>query len=199
MWELDHNKSWALKSWYFWSVVFEKTLESPLDFREIQPVNSKGNQSLLFIERTDAEAEASILWPPNMKNWLIGKDPDARKDGRQEEKGMREDEMVGWHHHFDGCEFEHVLEWWWTGKPGVLQSMGSQRVSLSDWETELNCLKILTHHTRLPNNKIFGMTWKLSFQECQWAFKLAAFNYFDHLAGRFKIRNSLKKKHTRKP
>ena len=87
-------------------MVFEKTLESPLDCKEIQPVNSKRNQSWIFIGRTDAEAETPILWPPDVKNWLIGKDPDAQKDGRQEEKGMTEDEMVGWHHRFDG----YVLE-----------------------------------------------------------------------------------------
>ena len=95
MWELDYKESWALKNWYFWTVVLEKTLESPLDYKEIKPVNPKGNQSWIFIGRTDAEAETPILWPPDAKNWLIGKDPDAGKDWRQEEKGMTEDEMVG--------------------------------------------------------------------------------------------------------
>ena len=101
MWDLDdldYNESWALKNWCFWAVVLEKTLESPLDSKEIQPVNPKGNWSWIFIERTDAEAEAPILWPPDEKNWLNGKDPDAGKDWRQEEKGMTEDEVVGWHH-----------------------------------------------------------------------------------------------------
>ena len=90
MWELDHNESWALKNWFFWTVVLEKTLESPFNFKEIQPVHSKGNQSWLFIGRTDAEAETLILWPPDVKNWLIGKNPDTGKDWGQEEKGMTE-------------------------------------------------------------------------------------------------------------
>ena len=102
MWELG----WALKNWCFWTVELEKTLESTLDCKEIQPVHPKGNQSWIFIVRTDAEAEAPILWPPDAKNWFIGKDPDAVKDWRQEEKGMTEDEMAGWHHRLDGHEFE---------------------------------------------------------------------------------------------
>ena len=105
MWELDHKESWALKNWCFWTVVLEKTLESPLDCKEIQPVHPKGHQSWIFIGRMDAEAEAPILWPLD-ENWLIGKNPDAGKDWRQEEKGMTEDEMVGWHHRLDGHEFE---------------------------------------------------------------------------------------------
>ena len=98
MWELDHKEIWAPKNWCFWTVVLEKTLESPLDSKEIQPVHPKGNQSWIFIWRTDAEAEAPILWPPDVKSWFNGKDPDAGEDWRQEEKGTREDEMVGWHH-----------------------------------------------------------------------------------------------------
>ena len=98
MWELDYKESWALKNWCFWIVVLEKTLESPLDCKEIQPVHPKGNQSWVFIERTDAEAETPVLWPPDVKNWLTGKDPDAGKDWRQEEKGTTENEMVGWYH-----------------------------------------------------------------------------------------------------
>ena len=90
----------------FWTVVLEQTLESPLDYKEIQPVYPKGGQSGIFIGRTDAEAETPILWPPDAKNWLIGKDPDAGKDWGQEEKGMTEDEMVGWHHRVNGHEFE---------------------------------------------------------------------------------------------
>ena len=104
--ELDCKESWAPKNWCFWNVVLEKTLDSPLDFKEIQPVPPKGNQSLIFIGRTDAEAEIPILCPPDAKNWLNGKDPDAGKDWRQEEKGTAEDEMVGWHHRLDGHEFE---------------------------------------------------------------------------------------------
>ena len=106
MWKLDYKESWALKNWCFWTVVLDKTLESPLDCKEIKQVNPKGNQSWLFIGRTDAEAETPKLWPPDAKNCLTGKDRDAGKDWRQEEKGTTEDEMVGWHHWFDGHEFE---------------------------------------------------------------------------------------------
>ena len=98
MWKLDYNESWVLKNWCFWTVVLEKTLKGPLDCKEIQPVPPKGNQSWIFIGRTDAEAETPVLWPPDAKNWLIWKDPDAGKDWRQEEKGTTEDEMVEWHH-----------------------------------------------------------------------------------------------------
>ena len=110
MWELDHKESWVLKNWCFWTVVLEKTLESPLDCKEIKPINPEGNQSWLFIGGTDGEAEAPILWPPDAKNWLIRKDPDARQDWRQEEKGMTEDEIVGWHHWLNGHEFEQAPE-----------------------------------------------------------------------------------------
>ena len=98
MWELDQKEGWVPKNWCFWTVVLEKTLECPLDSKEIKPVNPKGNQSWIFIGRTDAEAQASILLLPDVMNWLTGKDPDAGKDWRQEEKAMTEDEMVGWHH-----------------------------------------------------------------------------------------------------
>ena len=104
--ELNHKESWAPKNWCFGTVVLEKTLESPLDCEEIKPVCPKGDQSWVFIGSTNIEAEAPILWPPDVKNWIIGKDPDAGKDWRQEEKGMIEDEMVGWHHWLDGHEFE---------------------------------------------------------------------------------------------
>ena len=106
MWKLDYKESWAPKNWCFWTVVLEKTLESPLECREIQPVHPKGNQSWIFIGRTDAEAETPILWLQDMKNWLIWKDPDAGKDWRQEEKGTTEDEMIGWYSRLDGHEFE---------------------------------------------------------------------------------------------
>ena len=109
VWDLDHKESWMPKNWCFWTVVLEKTLESPLDCKEIKPVNPKGNQSWIFIGRMDAEAEASLLWPRGAKNWLIGKDPDAGKDWRQEEKGVTEDEIVWWHHQLDGHEFEQAL------------------------------------------------------------------------------------------
>ena len=106
MWELDCEESWVLKNWCFWTVVLEKTVESPSGCKEIQPVHPKGDQSWVFIGRTDAEAETSILWPPHAKSWLTGKDLDAGKDWGQEEKGMTEDEMAGWHHRLDGDEFE---------------------------------------------------------------------------------------------
>ena len=107
MWELDHKGSWVPKNWCFWTVVLEKTLESPLDYKDIQPVHPKGDQSWVFIGRTDAEAETPMLWPPDVKNRLIGKDPDAGKDWRQE-KGTTEDEMVGWHHRPNGHELEQA-------------------------------------------------------------------------------------------
>ena len=102
MWELDYKESWALKNWCFWTVLLEKTLESPLDCKKIKPVHPKGDQSWVFIGRTDVEAETLILWPPVAKSWLIWKDPDAGKDWGQEEKGTTEDEMAGWHHRFNG-------------------------------------------------------------------------------------------------
>ena len=116
MWELDCEESWAPKNWCFWTVVLEKTLESPLDCREIQPVHPKGNQSWMFIGRTDAEAETPILWPPDEKSWLIEKDSDAGRDWGQEEMGATEDEIARWHHLLDGHEFE------WT--PGVGDGQG---------------------------------------------------------------------------
>ena len=108
MWELDYKESWALKNWCFGTVVLEKTLESSLDNKVSKPVNPKGNQSWIFIGRTDAEAETPVLWPPDIKNWLLRKDPDAGKDCRQEEKGMTEDEMVRWHHWLNGHECEQT-------------------------------------------------------------------------------------------
>ena len=112
MWELDYKESWAPKNWCFWTVVLEKTLESPLDCKEIQPVHPKGDQSWVFIGGTDVEAETPILWTPDVKSWLIGKDTDAGKDWGQEEKGTTEDEMVGWHHQHNGHRF------WWTPEVG---------------------------------------------------------------------------------
>ena len=116
MWE-DHKESWALKNWCFWTEVLEKTLESPVDYMEIKPVNPKGNQSWIFIVRTDVKAETPILWPHDVKNWLIGKDPDAGKDWRQEEKGKTENEMVRWYHRLNGHEFGKT--------PGVGDGLGS--------------------------------------------------------------------------
>ena len=109
MWELDYKESWALKNWCFWTAVLEKTLESPLNYKDSQPVHPKGDQFLVFIGRTDVETEAPILWPPDAKSWLIWKDPDAGKDWEQMEKGMAEDEIVGWHHQLNGHEFGWTL------------------------------------------------------------------------------------------
>ena len=106
MWELEYKESWVPQNWCFWAEVFKQTFESPLDCKEIQPVHPKEDQSWMFIGRTDVEAETQILWPPDVKSWLIWKDPDAGKDWRWEEKGMTEDEMVGWHHGLNGHEFE---------------------------------------------------------------------------------------------
>ena len=132
--ELDHKESWVLENWCFWTVVLEKSLESPLDCKEIKPAHPKGDQSWIFIRTTDAEAETPVLWPPNANSWLIRKDPDAGKDWRPEEKEMTEDEMVGWHQQLDGREFEQA--------PGVGDGQGSLACTkswtqLSDW-TELS-------------------------------------------------------------
>ena len=136
MWELDCKESLALKNWCFWSVVLKKTLESPLDCKEIQPIHPEGDKSRLFIGRTDAEAETPILWPPDAKNRLTGKDPDAGKEWGQEE-GMTEDEMARWHHWIRWTwVWVDSGSWWWTGRPGMLWFMGSQRVG-HDWATEL--------------------------------------------------------------
>ena len=139
MWELNCEESWAPKNWCFWTVVLEKTPESPLDYKEIQPVHSKGDQSWVFFRRSDAKTETPVLWPPHVKSWLIGKDPDAGRDWGQEEKGTTEGEMARWRHRLD------VHEFGWT--PGVgdgregLASMGSQRVK-HNWATELNWIYI---------------------------------------------------------
>ena len=106
---LDYKETWAPKNWCFWTVVLEKTLESPLDCKEIQPVHLKGNQSWIFIGRTDAEAKTLVLWPPDAKNWLTGKVPDVGKDWRQEEKGTTGDELIGWHYQLNGHEFEQAV------------------------------------------------------------------------------------------
>ena len=133
IWELDHKEGWALKNWCFWTVVLKKTLESPLDCKEIKPVNLKGNQSQMFIGRADADAP--ILWSLGVKNWLIRKDPDAGKNWRQEDERR-----------WDGLMASPTLwtwvwavsgSWWWTGRPGMLQSIGSQRVR-HNWVIDLN-------------------------------------------------------------
>ena len=154
MWELDCEEGWAPKNWCFWTVVLEKTLASPLDCKEIQPVHSKGDQSWVFIGRTDVEAEIfwPILWPPDVKNWLIWKDPDSGKDWRQEEKGMIED---------DGCMASLTQRmwvwassgsWWWTGKPGVLQSWGCKESNITEW----------LNWTDMSRKSFQGLPWLLS-------------------------------------
>jgi len=154
MWELDCEESWAPKNWCFWTVVLEKTLESPLDSRDIQPVHPKKNQSWIFIGRTDAEVEMPILWPPDVKNWLTGKDPDAGKDLRQEEKGMTEDEMVGWHHWLNGHE-ELVMdrEAWHTAIHGVAKSQ-------TGWVTELNWTEYIQNRAQSYAENVHNWHWK---------------------------------------
>ena len=151
MWRSDHKEGWVPKNWCFWTVVLEKILESPLDFMEIQQVHPKGNQSWIFTGRTDAEAETPIFWPLDLKNWLTGKDPDAGKDWRQEEKGMTVDEMVGWHHWLNGHEFEQAL--------GVSDGQGSLACCSPwgckvrhNWATELNRNQYLTCTYLCPNH-----------------------------------------------
>ena len=131
MWELDYKQSWAPKNWCFWTVLLQKTLESPLDCKEIQPVHPKGDQSCVFTGRTDVEAETPILWPPDVKSWLIWKDPDAGRDWGQEEKGTTEDELVGWHHWLDGQVVMDREAWY-----AVVHAVAESRTRLSNW-TEL--------------------------------------------------------------
>ena len=144
MWELDHKESWALKNWCFWTVVLEKTLENPLDCKKIKLVHPKGNQSWIFIGRTDAEAP--VLWPPDSKNWFIGRNPDAGKDWGQEEKEMRENKMNGWHHRLNGHEFEQV--------PGDGEGQGGL-VCCSPW--------VIKGRTRLSALTTRGKLWGLSY------------------------------------
>ena len=135
MWELDHKEGWAPKNWCFWTVGLDKILESPLDCKETKPVNPKENQSWIFTGRTDAETETPMLWPPDAKNWLLRKDSNSGKDWRQEEKGVTEGEMVGWHQWLNGHEFEQTLG---DGEgQGSLACCRLQRVG-HDWGTELN-------------------------------------------------------------
>ena len=157
MWELDYKESWALKNWCFWTVVLEKTPESPLDCKEIQPVHSKGDPSWVFIGRTDVEAETPILWPPHAKTWLIGKDPDAGRDWGQEEKRTTEDEMARWHHRLDRHEFE------WT--PGVgdgqgglacCDSWGHKESDMTEW---LNWLTDWMSPSAKTNTSLLTPNW----------------------------------------
>ena len=159
IWELDYKESWVPKNWCFWIVVLEKTLESPLDCKEIQPVHPKGNESWVFIGRTDVEAEIPILWPPDEKSWLIGKDTDTGKDWGQEEKGTTEDEMVGWHHRLDGHGFG-----WTQGvgdRQGGLACCRSWGRKESDTTERLNwyCACMLNYFSHL-----FATLWTLALQ-----------------------------------
>ena len=166
MWELDYKESWAPRNWWFWTVVLEKTLESPLDYNGIQPVRPKGNQSWIFIGRTDVEAETPVLWPPDAKSWLIWKDPDAGKDWRREKTNRGWD---GWM--ASAAEWRWVWvnsgSWWWTGRPGVLQSMGlKSQTGLSDWTDWLTvCINFLCRlSTFLKKWLIFLVEWCLCFK-----------------------------------
>ena len=171
MGELDYKESWVLKNWCFWTVALENTLESPFDCKEIQPVNTKGNQSWIFIRRTDAETETPILWPSDMKNWLFGKDPDAGKDRRWEEKGTTEDETDGWYHWLNGQQLSKLQELvmdreaWHAAVHRVAKSW----TQLSNW-TELNwtdigymemcwlkCTKLQLHRMGKPRKKMYRM------------------------------------------
>ena len=160
MWELDYKESCVLKNWWFWTMVLEKILESPLDCKEIQPVHPEGDQSLVFIGRTDVEAETPILWPPDAKSWLIWKDPDSRRDWGQEEKGMTEDEMVGWHHRLDGHGFRWPLEVGdGQGDLSCYSSWGCKQSDTTErlnW-TELNCpysWSVTAHIARLSKTEL---------------------------------------------
>ena len=149
---LDCEESWVLKNWCFWPVVLEKTLESPLDCKETQPVHSKGDQSWVFFGRTDAKAETPVLWPPHVKSWLIEKDSDAGRNWGQEEKEMTEDEMAGWHHRLDGHEFE------WTlgvgdGQGGLAccSSWGRKESDMTEW---LNWTELKSYESQSLKNDI---------------------------------------------
>ena len=156
--ELDYKESWMPKNWCFWTVVLEKTLESPLDCKEIQPVHPKGDQSWIFIGRTDAEAETPIFWLSAEKNWLLGKDPDAGKEWRQKEKRTTEDEMVGWHHHLDGREFRWTLGV--CDEQGGLVCCSPRGHKESDWANELKKIKSYSvHSSTVYNSQDMKATW----------------------------------------
>ena len=167
MWELDSEESWALKNWCFWTVVLEKTLESPLDCKEVHPVHSKGDQSWVFIGRTNAKAGTPVLWPPHAKSWLIGKGSDAGRDWGQEEKGMIEDEMVGWHHWLDGHKFG------WSpgvggGQGGLVccNSWGHKELDTTErlnWTKLKSMIKLTVNRSMSSSLGIlyFGCLWKI--------------------------------------
>ena len=165
MWELDYKESWVVKNWCFWMVILEKTLESPLDCKEIQSVHPKGDQSWVFIGRTDAEAETPTLRPPHVKSWLIGKDPDAGRDWGKEEKGTTEDKMAGWHYRLDGHEFEWTLG---VGDGrGGLACCGSRGHKESDTTEWLNWTEHIVN-TQVMLNKWMLLTTSRPDQDPQW-------------------------------
>ena len=161
MWELDCEESWALKNWCFWTVVLEKTLESPLDCKEIQTVHSEGDEPWDFFGRNDAKAETPVLWPPHAKSWLIGKDSDAGRDWAQEEKGMTEDEMAGWHHWLDGRESEWTP---WIGDgQGGLACCDSRGRKESDTTERLNWTELICRIIKIKQDTIFSIKWEKLF------------------------------------
>ena len=155
IWELYHKEGWAPKNCCFWTAVLEKSLESPLDWKEIKPVNPKGNHSWIFIGRTDAEAEAPVLWPPDVKSRLIRKGPDTGKDGRQE-KGTTEDEMVGWHHQLNGHDFEQAREFMMDKEAcrASVHGVAKSRPWLSNWTTSLQRVCHFIRVLNIPYNPI---------------------------------------------
>ena len=154
---MDHNEGWAPKNWCFWNVMLEKTLESPLGCKEIKAVNPTGSQSWIYIGGTDAEAKAPVLWPPYVKSQLTGKDPDAGKDWRQEETGMTEDEIVGWHQQFNGHEFEQALG---DGEEQrsltCFSSWGCKELDTTEWLNNNNNNKSQLFQCRLMIKRIYS-------------------------------------------
>ena len=173
MWELDYKESWVPKNWCVWTVLLEKTLESPLDCKEVHPVHPNGYQSWIFIGRANPEAETPILWPPNRKNWLIWKDPNAGKNWRSEEKGMTENGWMAWLTRWTWV-WVNTGSWWWTGRPSVLRFMGLQRVG-HDWATELNWTD--TRHSGQKFSEIIGLIIFQNFDRCHFLFHLLFPNY----------------------
>ena len=151
MWELDCEEGWVPKNWCFWTVVLEKTLESPLDCKKIQPAHSEGDQPWDFFGRNDAKAETPVLWPSHTKSWLIGKDPVAGRDWRQDEKGMTEDEMAGWHHWLEAVSLSELRELVMDREAwhAVIHGVAKSQTRLSDW-TELNWISIQVDTCHLP-------------------------------------------------
>ena len=175
MWELDYQESWVPKNWCLWTVVLEKTLESPLDCKEIQPVHPKENQSWIFIWKPDSEAEAPILWPPNAKNWLIGRDPDAGKDWRQMEKSVTAD-WGDWMASLNQWTWiganSRRWRWWKTGNPDMLKSMGSQRVR-HDLATEQQQQDVILPTLRTGMHRI-ALSKEIFFMSFLWPIDISA-------------------------